>query len=347
MSEEYYINTFNCEVVSDNLFFVSSDMNLVLKYSLSKDEVILLPPPKGNMFEMGLYGNVAAFDGCVYLVPFNYGNIWKYGGENGWEEIPVPGSANKRRFLGAVLVEHYIYLLGFGRKEIYKFNILTYQITELNINNKLEVSEIGDEGFLGSDYEIIDGRIFVPVMCANKILEIVPETDSINVINVPSRSNGYSGIIYDGDGFWLSPRKGRYFVHYLLNGKIEEYELPNEYKSDEMYFGGVYKEGNYIVFNAFNGKNLKFRAESPNEYETFEPSIYYYKKLKNNGKVLHERNGQTYYIDDNGDRKILNLSMSRTDKLEYIGKYMDKKMILTETYFFSLSEYLKVVEYYL
>lgn len=344
MNGEYYINTFNCEAVLDRIFFVSQDMNLILRYSLDKDEITLLPPPDEKMFGIGLYGNVVAFDDLIYVIPFNSRNIWKFCDIGRWEKFTVSGTGY-RRFLGAVPFDKYIYLLGFGRKEIYKFNISTHQIIELQIDIKLEMLEIEAAGFLGSDYEIVNGRIFVPVMCANKILEIDPETDLINIIDVPGRSNGYSGIIYDENGFWLAPRKGRYFVHYLLNGKVEEYELPNDYKKDGIYFGGAYREGDYIIFTAFCGKNFKFKTKTPDEYEVFEPSIYYCKKLNNKGKVIHERNGKTYYIDLDGNIKKLNLSISSDERLEYIGRYTDSKRIITEGKELLLNEYLGAIGY--
>ncbi len=345
MNEEFYINTFNCEAILDRIFFVSSDMNLVLEYFQDKNELILLSPPDENMFEVGLYGNVVVVNDVIFVIPFNAKNIWKFCDQNRWEKVPYSGFEYKDKFLGAIPVGNYIYLLGYGRKEIYKFNTLTNHITELRIDIESKLMKIDEVGFLGSDYEIVGERIFAPVMCANKILEIIPEKDLINVIDVPSKSNGYSGIIYDENGFWLAPRKGRYFVHWCLNGKTEEYELPKEYTNDDIYFGGAYKEKNHIIFTAFLGKNFKFNPKFPSEYEMFEPSIYYCKRLNNNGKVIHERNGKTYYIDLNGNRRKLNLSIPSVNRLEYIGKYMNNKTILSEGEKLSLYEYLKVIKY--
>lgn len=342
MNEKYYINTFNCEAISDRIFFVSNDMNLVLEYSLDRDEVVLLPPPDENIFGIGLYGNIIVFNDLIFAIPFNTKNIWELRNKNTWKKVSIPGSEYKR-FLGAVLIDKYIYLLGFGQKEIYKFNTLTYQIKELKVDIELENLKIEEAGFLGFDYEIVEGKIFAPIMCANKIIEIDPKTDLINIIDVPSSSTGYSGIIYDGEGFWLAPRKGLYFVHYLLNGKVEEYELPKEYEKDRIYFGGAYKEDKHIVFTAFYGKNFRFRPEFPKEYQVFEPSIYYCKILNNKGMVIHERNGQTYYVDSNGKVRKLNLSISNVSRLEYIGKYMDNKMIFFEGNELSLDEYLRTV----
>lgn len=345
MNGEYYINTFNCEAIYNRIAFASSDMNLIFEYSLDKDKIILVSPPNEDIFTVGLYGNIVTYENSLFLIPFNAKNMWKLCNDNTWEKLPSPGSEHRGKFLGAIPIDKYIYLLGYGCKEIYKFNVLTYQITKLSIDMKLELLVPDDTGFLGHDYEIVEGRIFVPVMCANKILEINPVTDLISVIDVPSRSNGYSGIIYDESGFWLAPRKGRYFVHYLLSGKVEEYELPKEYKNSEMYFGSAYREGDHIIFTAFFGKNFKFKIKSPYKYEVFGPSIYYCKMLNNKGKVIHERNGRTHYIDVNSNIRKLNLSIQNTTRLEYIGKYVNRKKFITEGDDLSLNEYLKIVEY--
>lgn len=342
MNKAYYIDTINCESVSDGIFFVAYDMNLVLKYLIDRDEIVLLQPPAENMFMVMPYGNVVVLDKFIFLIPFYAKNIWKLCDNSKWEKISDP-RLEQGKFMGAVLINNSIYLLGFWSKEIYKFNILTNQILELKIDISSEMSELDEVGFLGPDYEIVSGKIFVPVMCANIILEIDPERDIATVINVPGKSNGYSGIIYDGNGFWLAPRKGRYFVHYLLNGDIEEYELPEEYEEDEMYFGSAYREEEQIVFTAFNGKNFRFNTKFPKECEVFEPSIRYYKILNNKGKVIHERNGHTYYVDLNGCIRKLSLTISNKQRLGYIAKCASNKEILPEGDILSLKEYLQMV----
>jgi hypothetical protein len=219
-------------------------------------------------------------------------------------------------------------LFCYEEAKILKFDIKKNTMKSMEIN--IEYTTDIETGCFGYDYEIVNEKIYVPLMCSNLIIEIDCNNDSIKTIGVPSGSFGYVGIAYDGEGFWLAPRKGRYFVYYAMDGKTKEFALPEEYDEKEQYFGGTLIEGDKVLFTSFCGKNMEFDRNNPLDIRMFDPSIYYYKKLQNGGHVESEYNGETYYVDNSGKKRRLKLCIDNRRKMEYIKDNFSIKPVLIE-----------------
>ena len=246
--ENFYLKTMNAQIYENTLFFVSAEMNLIFKYSLENDSISFIDPPKENLTGKSLYGNIEVIDSDVYLIPFCANNLWKLCKNGKWEEVVFPDKSQKSQFLmGTIKYGNILYVLGYEKAKILKLDMNNNTIENITIGVEGDIDI--EVGCFGYDYEIVNEKIYLPVMCSNSIVEIDCNSDDIRVLDVQSCCCGYAGITYDGNGFWLAPRKGKYFVYVdALFEEIKEFKLPKEYKENEYYFGGALVNDNKIYF---------------------------------------------------------------------------------------------------
>lgn len=341
--ENFYLKTMNAQIYENTLFFVSAEMNLIFKYSLENDSISFIDPPKENLTGKSLYGNIEVIDSDVYLIPFCANNLWKLCKNGKWEEVVFPDKSQKSQFLmGTIKYGNILYVLGYEKAKILKLDVNNNTIENITIGVEGDVDiEIGCFGY---DYEIVNEKIYLPVMCSNSIVEIDCNSDDIRVLDVPSRCRGYAGITYDGNGFWLAPRKGKYFVYVdALFEEIKEFKLPKEYKENEYYFGGALVNDNKICFTSFSGKNMEFYCDDPFDIKMYEPGIFYYKKLQNGGCIISENEGETYYIDVKGIKRTLQLSVDNNMKFRYIKDNLYMNPIIRESEDMGIDSFINMI----
>ena len=71
--------------------------------------------------------------------------------------------------------------------------------------------------------------LYTPILQTNQILKLELETGSYELISVGDRENQYVGIVWDGDAFWLAPRKNGVYVKWDGYHQVIEYSLPSEF----------------------------------------------------------------------------------------------------------------------
>ncbi len=343
---ENVIKTNNCQCWKDGIVFVSSEMNMVIRYNTESSEISFIPPPGENMFGKGLYGIVDVYDSQLYLFPFAANNIWKYD-NNKWECVRTDLDIKGAKFLGSFRRDHSIYLFGYSEARIYKFDYRSNTMTKLKFNgDQLDTEAKRTMGCFGVDHETVDGIVYYPLMCDNKVISLNPDNDEIRVLDVPSRSSGYTGIVYDKrTGFWLAPRMGRYYVNYTLDGDVTEYELPGDYCRNEFYFGEAHRKGEEVVFYSFCARNFAFNISNNELNRTFLPSILYKKTMSDGRDVYTEPNGEVLLFDMMGNERPIHLNMGRKEKACYLSDYLGKEFILTENKDITLDEYIDMLKY--
>ncbi|MBR4357841.1 MAG: hypothetical protein IKQ00_07935 [Butyrivibrio sp.] len=340
-NNDYYLKTFNCQLWKDNLFFISSDMNLIFGYSLKNDEIFFLPAHKENLLKRGLYGSIEVFDSEIYLIPLCASRMWKFNKKNEWEIVNLFQHSNVIKSISTIKYNDYLYIFGYEKAEIYKYEFTSGKIYRLNF----ELYDVIDErlGFFGMDYEIYNERIIVPVMCSNKLVIIDCKSDNIEIVDVQSKSKGFAGIVRDENGFWLAPRKGNYFVYYSDDGEIKDYKLPSQYTENGCWFGGAYLEGENILFTSFCYGNYIFDRQNPEDGEILFPSIYYFRKFADGTRIVSEQKGDTYYIDNNHKKKKLKLLITQEEKIRYITENRRGNELFIEGDNLKLGDYLKMI----
>lgn len=339
--EKYYLKTMNAQIYENTLYFVSSEMNLIFKYSLEDDSISFIDPPKENLMGKSLYGNIEVIGSDIYLIPFCANNLWKLCGDGIWEEVVFPNKSPKNQFLmGTIKYRDFLYVLGYEKAKILKIDIKTKNIKNISIDMDCNI----ENGCFGYDYEIVNEKIYLPAMCSNSIVEIDCNSDNIRGLNIPSCCHGYAGIAYDGNGFWLAPRKGKCFVYAdALFEEVKEFNLPEEYGENEYYFGGALVNDNRICFTSFSDKNMEFNCDNPTDIRMYEPGIFYYKKLQNGGCIISENEGETYYIDSTGIKRTLQLRVENNVKLRYIKENLYMNPIIHESKDMGLDSFINML----
>lgn len=182
--EDYYIKTMSVQIYDNILYFISYEMNLVFKYALDDDSISFIVPPKENLMGKSLYGNIEIIDSEVYLIPFCANNLWKLCKDGKWEEVVFPDKSPRSQFfMGTVKYGDFLYVLGYEKAKILKLDIKDSKIESITIDLDCDIDI--ETGCFGYDYEIVNEKIYLPIMCSNSILEIDCKSDNIKILDVP------------------------------------------------------------------------------------------------------------------------------------------------------------------
>jgi hypothetical protein len=290
--EKLCLNAINGVLVENKIYFASREMNMV--YSLDLDSHIidvLESPPEERTFQSGLYGNIVYICGKLVLVPFNAEKIWIYDlSEGSWHGIAL-GEIGKKpyKFLGAAVYDEYVYMLGYHYLGIIRLNIHTSTIEII----KLPYKECGD-GLFFIDCIKKDEWLYTPVMLENKVLKLNLGTGEYKMISVGDSKNRYVGIGWDGEWFWLPPRRNGSYVLWDGADQVREYALPGEFTAGHDYFWGSSVMQEQVVFSGVTGMSLVFQKNVPEKPSIMKKNIMFVVKIDDDNFIFQDDKGKLF-----------------------------------------------------
>ncbi len=84
-----------------------------------------------------------------------------------------------------------------------------------------------------------EDTLLAPASYENKVLEFVPDNCDWRVYTVPECENGFSGICFDGENYWLSPMEGNTLIKWNKDSNVfTKVELPYNYGGNSVQYGG-------------------------------------------------------------------------------------------------------------
>lgn len=346
MSKKEYIKLLfeDCLIDSGKLYFFEKEFNClaVLDFNIGIVTLLGCIPDEESESER-LSVKLIKVEEEIYLIPMNAENIWVYNlNDNTWISVPLGLNTKSKvfgKFFQAIQYQEQIYLIGCGYPAIGCLNIKDksiYYIDYINDKLKKKHDELQD-CYIRVDYVQRGSQIYFASCISNQILRFEMDTKRYEWIDVGNMSNRYAGIAWDGENFWLAPRRNSTIIKWNGTNKIQEFNLLDCFKIENFYFLGIVYDGNRMCLpGMFDNKTVFFDPKNPTDIEVVEGKYLAYKvyddyivSLKVDGYLNIQEKGQTVYLGEisvSRDEAVKNynlLSVNHENKVMNIYSLME------------------------
>ncbi len=332
----------DCERIGDKLYFIDKKINLVYCMGIMTGEIVIIGSmPEEKIFSNRLGAKIIHYNNSLYFSPMYAKKIWKYNLNTlewtGYERKNLPNWTNDQDMFQAVLWHNKIFFIGSHYPAIIVFDLETDSM-EYIVEPYCEIYKTAEakmDACFRTDYVQIGDVIYMASCVTNEVFMFNLESYEYNYIEVGNKNYSYSGIDYDGELFYLSPRKNGPII--VWDGKkiIREISISSIYGDKDIYiFGGVVCKNNEVYFpSCFHDYSLVLENKSDyNSLRAYKEKYHFYKKI--DPKTYVKLNSCGCMCIDFGSKKYsYDLSIERDIISEWIrrnGKYGE----IMDGYFF-------------
>lgn len=242
------------EFYDNKIWFSEWNCNELYYYDLdSKNVELFVKLETEETYGDRLFGAIIICNGYIYLFPFLGKNIYKINIVDRnvitISNFPVNG------ILSAHLYENHIFMISGQFPSFYDMDCETDEIRAYSqwgdmLNN---VSLTDDNAYFRKTF-LKDGKVYAPLTKGNAIVvfDIMNKTFDVHIVG--EKGDSFSSICYDGENFWLAPRKLNNII--LWN---EEKDFSKKYKFEDLdmpSFGDIVLIHDEIYLLPFGGKNV-------------------------------------------------------------------------------------------
>lgn len=301
-------------ITSANLF------SGLYQLDMKTDEVTFLAELPGSYAQMIEYGAIGKIGTKIIIMPFYcQGPGLEYDlGRRDFQTFPLPpdiwfAGSEAEAFGNTFQYRDSLYFIGNTNGFIIEYNetkrcqFHTAWADGLAIPAK-ELRFSGNAGVQ------IAGRVYLPVMGTNRILELELETMRAALHTLPENIAALT-LSYDGEDFWITPYRGNRTICWnLKNGKTKTYLLPVPAQTVFGFARSVTMQGRQVFFPFLRSEILSVDKETGEIRREYEWEKQY-------GTVLHQDNCfSVQQADDAGNiflaylyhhRSLLEIDLSR------------------------------------
>ena len=305
-------------------FFAAKEINAICSFNEKDGQIqVLRTDGSGDIWAYRRYGRVFKYDNKLYFLPLWAHNLLIYNLDTKtFETIPLKkiDGYNNDHFFAGIIVQEKLVMVGCQYPAIAVLDFKTHDLSyyEEPFKELLPKHKKGGDCFFRCDITNNGTKVYMASCLSNQILEFDVVDGSYEWHNIGGEKNTYSGIAYDGQKFWISPRRGKKAACWDRNNNtIKEFDLPITYESDD-------DKGNCTCLGAvYDGKNIIFPGMEINKTMIIDPlSVDFEQSMK----VLDK--GYAFY----GHREGFNYALNKYGELEVYSpddSYKPLKMIKT------------------
>ncbi len=291
----------DCVLIENRIYFFSRDWNALYTTDLDSNRITFLGiMPEENVLARRLCA------GIIYnrnreeliLIPMTAKKIWIYDLKTAqWKGLErkymTDGDFHKEIFRAAEYKNN-LFLIGSNYPAIIRMNIDTYELDYLTEPYTfLKPLKNGIEGYFRSDFCLKENQLLLASCLNNYVLKIDLNTFDFEWHEVGEYGFCYSGIAWDGEYYWLSPRTGTPIVKWDGKDKTEYFPLPEEFDSLIYNFLGVqYVDGKLIFPGMLQNKTLMIDTNTRKQkIEIYEGQYFFYRYSERQGILSQNVDG--------------------------------------------------------
>lgn len=194
--------------------------------------------------QYGLFGDVFIYEDSIFVIPLMASDMYKVNFEK--EKIEALRIFDKGRvcadsmaipkFMSAHIWNDSVILMPVAFPAIIEYDLKSgneYYYDDW-VETVMQTGRMEEEAFFRKTM-VHSGVIYAPLCRSDKILKFFIDERRWEIITVDNNDFGYSDICFDGESFWLSPRKGNVVTRY------------NESSGEICYINGIWDEDTYIA----------------------------------------------------------------------------------------------------
>ena len=165
-------------------------------------------------------------------------------------------------FRAVAVFQNNIFIMGTQTPVIVRLNTIDNQIDYITEWKTKEEALIFDETnpYFTNQCVVVDTKLFAPFANANAVLELDCVSLETVIHSIGEEQQGYGGICFDGDSFWLAPRKHNNVMQWNVHTK----------KVRKLQITDAKVEWGVGIVSYRNKKMLFTTLNNPEEYQAEE-----------------------------------------------------------------------------
>lgn len=291
--------------IGNEYFFAAKDVNAICKFDeVERNIEILYSDPDDDIWAFRRYARVFRYADLLIFPPMWASKFLIYDIKNNsfeTKELKKIDGFHLDYFFSGQVIGDKLVLAGcqypmIAVIELPDFNIHYY---EEPLNEMLELHKRVDDCFFRCDMVAIGQTVYVASCISNRILEFNVESGKYSWHTVGKEENRYSGIAWDGESMWLSPRRETNIVCWnLISDEVEEIENPIKYSAEEE------KERCIFLGAVYDGKNIILPGMQINQTVIIDKKTHESKIINARYAFYYHRDGLNYSLNENGILEI-------------------------------------------
>lgn len=315
----------DCIKVGDNLLFVARDINIVYSLNINTGKINLLGSlPEEDIFQNRVSSKIVLWEDKIIFIPLNAKKIWIYNRNTSeCHGIGIKKKDDKYmkfKMFQAILYETKLFMIGSHYPAIVCMDLENESLTyfEEVFDELKEKKEELNDCFVRCDYVQQQQYFYMASCLSNQVLKFDMSTCEYTWITVGSDKNRYSGITWDGENFWLAPRRNTSIVKWDGKDGIYEYTLPKEFMKDDWQLLGAVFENNRINFPGMRSQKMISISKFDNADIIVSDGQYsFYKRLNDKYIVKQTIDGRIILQDKEGNEKEYNNVVDRKTLIDF------------------------------
>lgn len=261
---------------------VCRDVNLIYKTNFETGKTELIGKiPEESRWTNRVCRKILFYNNMYIFVPMNAKKIWIFDVSTSiWKGIELPTKKYQDiplKFGNAFIYKNSVIMIGHFFPGIISLNLKNFSINEyFSPYEKLKnLQKQEHDCFTMFRYEIKDNMLYLASSISNQIIIINLDTFDYKLKSVGSEKCKFSGILWDGEKFWISPRKNTDIIIWNEE-KFKTLKLTDTFFEEKPYFWGIERFENKIVLPGCEGgktliiHNEKIKKILEKEYNQYE-----------------------------------------------------------------------------
>ena len=285
----------------------------------------------------------------IIIIPLMAKKIWIYSLKHRtWKGIAID-VCEMTNFRQAIIWNNFLLLIGGHYPAILKVDLNSYVIWKIEapFDEQKRIDVESNELYFRGDFVYKDNILYLASCRDNTVLIFHLDTQAYEWIEIGRRENRYSGIAWDGEYFWLAPRKNTSIVKWDGKNQVIEYEIPLAKKVNGISYSGVIVKENQIIIPALYGGNADSIILNNDGIMKFDDKKYtFYKKVDKEGYLAQNSDGKIIFENNKGEQSRYECNILIDDLLTLLNNtkadHITKK-IANEKIFFSLPDFLELL----
>lgn len=264
-----------------------------------------------------------------------------------WKQIKIDEVENHNyyRFFAATIYKDKLFLVGSIYPAIMIIDFKTYKTKYISqmYDKYMDEQSKNLDCFFRTDIACVESKLYIASCQKNEVVIFDMDNFNFETVVIGNDDNKYSGIAWDGESFWLSPRHNSSIVKWNPNGNtLREFKL--DMLSGKKYsFTGVIYSGQNIIFPGMQcGKSMIVNEKKDADPEIRELDNNYYLFYMNDGEYNYAMtaDGKFMVFKINTPGIIVNEYTASVDNAELVEFSLFHGNIVKESDFFKLNDFL-------
>lgn len=316
----------DCEIVGEWVYFIEKNINIMCRMDLYEGKVeIIGSVPGENLFSDRLSARIVYWDEKIILVPMKAEKIWFYSLNTGeWRGIERKKmKSHGSGMFQAIEYNGSLFLIGGSYPAMIRMDsdFSGQRLEYVEGPYERVLKKKGDDCVFRTAYALRGNELFLASCVDNGILQINLDTCQFTWHMIGEPAWKYSGIAWDGETFWISPRNGYFpIIRWDGRNKTEIFRFFDNDSAERSRFLGVVANGRQIIFpGGLSGDyTLLLNPDNPHEPEIIRKKYYFFRCLDADRSISQTTDGVFHYSNARtGEKMDVKCELSEKDLLSF------------------------------